>query len=355
MKINQFAGKHLTSHLFSFTMLCFFISMLVSGCKKDTPVSTTVQPDAKLPAAYLVPDEDDTEYSMANYEDALNDVGFDGDRLTFNNLSHFVTTAMVLDSLGDSTADVWFDGLGFTNSLYDEFEDVVGNMPDATETDIAAYFDNHTNAVKYDEDNDVWDVNAMNGVFARLLNSEHKAVIGGNVFYSDYDVNVTVGQDDEDQIQSYATQGFEQDDENAIVLNNRSGLKTTAGGCLNVGWVYNMGEITCGSPQQKKATIQMEAWRVKGTNNKWYSGAIVRVWHSKRGFLGAWYKDPRGSQVGGVFQGVYFNQAKIYGNSAYLHEYGVYITQAYLNQICWSYVEVCVAPMCSGETRCRTW
>lgn len=353
MKTYQLGGKNIASPLFIFSLLFVFTTMLVTGCKKENSFSPLEETKLQQPTASLVPDVNETEYSMADYQSALNDVTYDGDRLIFNNLSHFVTTAMALDSLGDSTAQAWFDGLGFTNSLYDEFENAVANMPE--EIEPTDYFAGHPNSVKYDANNDVADVNAINGLFARLLNTQHKAVIGGNIYYSTYDADVTVSLADENFVEAYSTQGFEQDDENAIVIFNRAGLKTTGFDCLQTGWVYNMGEIVCGSPAQKKATIQMEAWKLKGSNNKWYSGAIIRVWHSKRGFLGFWYKDVRGSQVWGVFEGKFFTQAKIWGNSAYLHEYGVYITQAALSRICFYDVQVCVAPMCSGETICRSW
>jgi hypothetical protein len=355
MRTNQFAGKSFISHLLILTVFCVFTSVVITGCKKDNPVTSLGKSDLAQPAANLVPDEDETEYTMANYQDALDDVSYDGDRLIFNNLSHFVTTAMALDSIGDSTANVWFQNLGFTNSLYNEFIDAIDNMPDAeTDAELNSYFENYANAVVYDDNNEVWDVNAKNGLFAKLLNSEHTAKIGGNVYYSDYNVDVTVSLADESLIPTYCAQGYEQDDENAIVLQNKSDLKTTAISCIVMGGVYNMGDITCGDPVQKKATVQMQAWKTKSLNGTWYSGVTIRIWHLKRGLFGLWFKDYRGSQVGGVFSGVYYNQAKIYGNSAYLHEYYPY-KQGNLSIVCFSDVQICVAPMCSGETICRNW
>src|SRR5215212_7890852 len=131
MKSNQFPGKFLAPKLLLLTLVYVFISTL-NGCKKDHPVSSP-QASEKLPAANLLPDEDETEYTMAQYQDALNDVVYDGNRLVFKNFSHFVTTALALDSLGDSTANNWFGAWGFNNSLYDEFEQALDNAPEDAE------------------------------------------------------------------------------------------------------------------------------------------------------------------------------------------------------------------------------
>lgn len=357
MKTNQFTQKSLTSKLYLLVMLCFFTGMLVTGCKKDNPALTPGTPEHELPEANLVPDEDETEYTMENYQEALDNVTYDGDRLVFGNLSHFFVTAMALDSLGDSTANVWFQNLGFTNSLYDEYEDAIENMPDAqTEAELTDYFADYANSTKYNANYEVWDVNAMNGIFARLLDANHTAILGGNVFYSDYDFNITVSIADEGLIPQYLALGEEQDDEYAIILKNRAELKTSApGGCLPLNLVYDMGTIACGSPAQKRARVELQTFKMKNFANIWFSGAIVKVWHDKRGLFGLWFKDYRGSQVGCVVQGKYFNQAKTYGNSNYLHEYGVYRTPGLLPFICWSYIDVCVAPMCFGQTICNMW
>lgn len=334
------------------------IMVLQTGCKKDNQSLSTPTTSSPLPEAMLVPDADPTEYTMANYQDALDDVVYDGDRLIFKNLSHFYTTAMALDSVGDSTAYTWFQNLGFVTSLYDEYDDALENAPeDADQAGMIAYYDNYTNSLVYNSTDETWDVNAMNGTFARLLNSEHKAVIGDNIFYSDIDWNIMVGSADEAQIPTYLAQGVEQEDENAIVKNNRVGLKTTNSPCLPVGFDIFMGDIACGSPASKKSEVRFKVWQIVGWNNQIYTGATITVKHKKRGKFGFgfWSAESRGSQVGGYFEGIYFNQAKIYGNSAKVHEYEVRRVQGNLSSICWHDIQVCVAPMCNGVTLCQNW
>lgn len=357
MKTNQFRTKSRTSQLALLALLFFFSGVLLTSCKRDNPVLTPTVNEPAPPAANLVPDEDETEYTMANYQDALDDVEYDGERLIFRNLSHFVTTAMALDSVGDSTAQLWFQGIGFTNSLYNEFDNALNNVPeDVDEAGLAQYFANNSNAVRYDANNDeTWDVNAMGGTFARLLNTDHKAVIGENILYSNYDVNVIVGLADEDLIPTYSTQGFEQDDEYAIVQKNHLGLKTTAsGGCLAAGFDIFIGDISCSDPA-KRSKVNLHVWNMKYINGQVYSGATIKIKHQRRKLAVLWLPQSRGSQVGSVFEGVYFNQAKIYSASKSYHEYEVYKTPGNLPDLCWSAIQVCVAPMCNNQTMCADW
>lgn len=353
MKTNLIAGK-VHSKLALLIVCIFFSGVLMTGCKKDNPVSkpSVTEP---LPQASLVPDEDETAYSMANYQEALDDVEYDGDKLIFNNLSHFFTTAMALDSLGDSTAHIWFQGIGFTNSLYDQYKSAIENMPeDLEDSDMDAYYTTHSNSLVYDGDLDAWHVNAQAPFCAKLLNGAHKAKIGGNIYYSNYDVDVMVGQADESLIPTYAAQSAEQEDEYAIVKFNRTALKTTGTLCVSCGQTYYLGEITCGSPAQKRAKMWMKVFCQYGLRGEKYTATHIIVQQHKRGFLGRWYKESRGSQVGGNFNGQYFNMAFIYSQSNWEHVYPVYANMNWMS-VCASDLQICVAPMCSGNTICQNW
>jgi hypothetical protein len=357
MKTNLIAGKS-NSPLILFIVCIFFSGVLITGCKKDNTV-TSQSVTEPLPQANLVPDEDETEYTMANYQDALDNVEYDGDKLIFQNLSHFFTVATALDSIGDSTANVWFQDIGFTNSLYVQYKSSIDNMPeDLEDADMDAYYTTHSNSLVYDGDLDAWHVNAQAPFCAKLLNGAHKAKIGGNIYYSNYDVDVMVSQADESLIPTYVAQGTEQNDEYAIVKFNRTAFTTSGPLCLGCGQTYYFGEINCGSPVQKRAKMWMKVFCFTGLNGATFTGAHVIVQQHKRGFMGRWYKEARGSQVGGMFGTIfnmkYFNMAFIYSQSSWEHVYPVFSNQGVMN-VCVSDLQICVAPMCSGNTICQNY
>lgn len=348
--MKKFISGRLSAPLSSLMILALFVSLLLNSCRKES----SFENNFKGSSAMLIPETgDEPQYSLSNPQEVLDDITFDGNMLSFNSRDHFVIASLVLDSLGDSTVDAWQQGMGFT-SLYKSFMNTLDLMPDdPEETERTDFFNNNSNTIHYAAASDEWDINAATGGIARLLNVQHKAKIGGNIFYSDYNADVMVGPGEENLIAEYATQN-DRDDQSAYVQRQHVALKTTGEIRVKIGETRNLGAISCGSPQEKKSRCEIYLHKIFGS-----STGKVKIWHEKRKWwgFGFWSAESRGSQVSCNVGASWFWQQKVWGNQAKYHEYHVsYATGlASWSDLLITNLQICVAPMCGGVTLCQSW
>lgn len=342
----------LSAPLSSLMMLALVVSLLLNSCRKESSFENNL----KGSSAMLIPETgDEPQYSLSNPQAVLDDITFDGNMLSFNSRDHFVIASLVLDSLGDSTVDAWQQGMGFT-SLYKSFMNTLDLMPDdPEETERTDFFNNNSNTIHYTAATDEWDINAATGGIARLLNTQHKAKIGGNIFYSDYNADVMVGPGEENLIAAYIAQQEDRDDATVYMQRQHTAaLKTTGEIWVRVGATRDLDAISCGSPQEKRSRCQIYLHKVFGS-----STGKVKIFHEKRKWwgFGFWSAESRGSQVSGYFNGKWFWQQKVWGNQAKYHEYNVSHDTglAAWGDLLTTNLQICVAPMCGGVTLCQSW
>ena len=348
MTTNQLTGRRLMVSTFAAVLMLFFAGTVITACKKDT-----VEPHVQLKGSHSLADEEDGSYSVADYQAALDDVEVVSGKLKFVNSEHFIVTGMVLDSLGDSLTQIWYQDKGFTNLLYNRFASAIDNMPDGSEDEIAGHFANYTNEVVYNAADETWTINAACASMARLVDADHKCLIGDNIFYTEYGVNVTVAATDEASIPTYAAMNDDYQDAYAIVThNNISGQKTTAGTCVKPGERVYMGQINCGVPLKKRADVWFRNIVYYGPFGFTISQGTVEVINQKRSVLGRWVREIRGTYLScNDANGKYFSKFQASTGTEF-------ITIGQLpgkTEYCISNLLVCVSPMCDGGTRCKSW
>lgn len=313
------------------------------SCKKEASPSGLDAPPTVYAA--LAAETDSTEYNMANAQQALDDVELVDDRLKFRNREHLLITALVLDSIGDSLAQDWMQNLGFS-SLYNEFTDALDEMP-GDESEQAQFFSENTNAVFHEPTYDIINVNAGFFILSRVINSEHKAWIGDNIFYSDYHADVLVGPNDEAMIETYKDQEESQNNTTAYVQRQHTAYKTTGAFVAHYGQSSYIGEVNCGSP----ISHMSKSWLYMARYFDVYYVAAVNVFNYKRHWFGGWTTEKRGAQVSGTFNSLYYWQQKVWPNHAYVHNFSNYWGPS--SSVVGSNIDICIAPVCNGITVCQ--
>lgn len=317
-------------------------------------------------------------YSMAEYQQALDDVQLDENgHMVFNNMNHLDVVLSALDSLGDSTAISWENGLGFS-SLKIQYINTLNayaqlmNSPQTTQAQAQQFWAANSNVAVMSADNT--DINATDEGLAWVLAGDHKAYIDDMVLYSDRNNFITLPTVNQSSIPNYMNLSNSINDSTHRLFAARSIWSAAPNQLCTTGLylgtqTYNLNDIQCGSPLQKKTTVNCQVinglvWATCGGSG--YIREKVNIHNYKRGFLGFWYNDNRNVHVYGYFGpgvGVYYNftafSVNSYSFTVYNASYTCIPVWAVNMLVQYSYCfrngAVCAFPMCNGSTLCDSY
>jgi hypothetical protein len=154
--------------------------VLFNSCKKMDSESKHKPPNKYADSAMT--------YTHSNYQQAMNDVTIDGNgHMVFYNMSQLDAVVYALDSLGDSTAQVWEKGIGFSSIRLqcDQLANIYGAMGTDSDTvnitkqDLQNFWKRNANVAIINQN--CFDINASDPGIAWVIASDHITIVG-NIF-----------------------------------------------------------------------------------------------------------------------------------------------------------------------------
>jgi|GEM_PF-4460824 len=307
-------------------------------------------------------------YSMADYQQAFDDVQLDGaGHMIFNNMNQLDVVLRAVDSLGDSVAISWQNSISFSSiglqysNVMSAYSQLMGGQP--TMAQVQQFWSANANVAIIDQNTS--EVNTSEPTIAWVLGSDHIAYVDDITLYSDRSNFITLPTVIDNTIPNYvAGTSSVNDDVHRIyaaksIWSNYSNQLCTTGLYLGT-QTYNMNDLQCGSPLQRKTTANCQvvnglAWGTCGGSG--WIRQLVNVHNYRRGAFGFWYNDTRYDHVYGYFgpgTGVYYNWTMncTSGTFYVFNQYYSCLSASNLNQLvaasfCFKNGAVCSYPMCN--------